>query len=73
MRLCGAGPGVDGFIKGLGYDHLLKCDPDIAGSVLAIAFNDGRPYPYAGWSASKDRFAAHRTSNDGYPLIVAAE
>lgn len=39
MRLCGATPAVDDFLKGLGFSHLLKCDSTIEESRRAL-----RPY-----------------------------
>jgi len=42
MRICGANTGVAAFLKGLGFDHLLVCDPTLQASLIALCPDTGR-------------------------------
>lgn len=37
MRICGAQQSIEGFLRGLGFNHLLKCDPTLKVSMAALS------------------------------------
>lgn len=45
MRICGANAATEALLRGLGFHHLLKCDPTVEVSMLAMfaSVDHGRP------------------------------
>jgi anti-anti-sigma factor len=37
LRICGAERSIEAFLQGLGFNHLLKCDPTLQASVAALS------------------------------------
>lgn len=42
LRICGANEPTDALLRSFGFHHLLKCDPTLEMSILALSFSTGR-------------------------------
>jgi len=47
MRICGANAATEELLRGLGFRHLLKCDPTVEVSMLAMVSSSGDARPVA--------------------------
>jgi hypothetical protein len=37
LRICGASKSVEAMLRGLGFNHLVRCDPTVEVSVIALS------------------------------------